>query len=219
MTMPQHVLDSAAEPDFRAAPPGKMTEEDFVAWCDADTRAEWVDGDVIMMTPVNYEHSDLSGWLVAVLRYFAEERGLGKIIQEVAVRFAGLRRRRVPDLSFVAAGREAIIRSTVIDGPPDLIVEIVSPNSLARDWREKFFEYEAAGVREYWVIDPASQHMEAYVVEAPTPDAQPAYRRVDERDGVIASVVLPGLRLRTAWLWPATRPKVHQALSEISAGT
>lgn len=46
-----------------------------------------------------------------------------------------------------------------MDGTPDLIVEVTSPESLARDRGEKYVEYEAAGVREYWLIDPDRQQI------------------------------------------------------------
>ncbi len=94
-----------------------------------------------------------------------------------------------------------------------------TPDSEARDWREKYLEYQAAGVREYWVIDPMSEHMEACALTgggpAKTPAAASQYRRIGEKDGLIESTVLPGFRLRTAWLWPETRPKVPAALHEL----
>lgn len=43
-------------------------------------------------------------------------------------------------------------------------MEIVSPDSVARDWREKYFEYQRAGVREYWVLDPLVPTIEAYTL-------------------------------------------------------
>ena len=72
-------------------------------------------------------------------------------------------------------------------------------------------------MREYWVIDPMSQHVEAYALpsgEAPDTATQ-RYRRLEEHDGAIASTVLPGFRLRTTWLWPQTRPKTIEILRDL----
>src|SRR5215510_13117158 len=139
----------------------RMTEEEFVTWCDEDIKAEWVDGEVIMPSPANLKHVDLAGFLNLILRMFVTSRGLGVVYgPELQVRFASLRRRRVPDLLFVSTERMSILKATEVDGAPDLIVEIVSPDSPARDWREKYLEYEAAGVREYWVADPMSRSEE-----------------------------------------------------------
>jgi Uma2 family endonuclease len=197
-----------------------MTEEEFVGWCDEDTRAEWVDGEVVMMSPLNVDHGDLLRWLLGVLGAFVEEKDLGVVLPDVQVRLATQRTRRVPDIWFVSNQRRDLLRRAHLEGPPDLVIEIVSPDSEARDWREKYLEYQAAGVREYWVIDPMSEHMEAYVLTAGGSLETPAagadeYRRIEEKEGVIESTVLPGFRLRTAWLWPQTRPKVLAALREM----
>jgi Uma2 family endonuclease len=198
-----------------------MTEEEFVAWADEDTRAEWVDGEVIIMSPANLEHCGLNAWLTTLMVAFVEEHGLGVVLPDATVRLARQRRRRVPDIWFVAESRRHLLRESHVEGPPDLVIEIVSPDSQSRDWREKYLEYQAAGVREYWVIDPMSRHVEAYALEPVPPSEGSAatenqYRRLEEREGIIASTVLPGFRLRTAWLWPQTRPKALAALQEMA---
>jgi Uma2 family endonuclease len=196
-------------------PPGKMTEEEFEAWCDEDTRAEWVDGEVVLMAPPNTEHSNLVIWVCSVLQIFVEQCELGQIFADFQIRLPTERRRRTPDVVFVAKDRLNIVRRTYINGPPDLIVEIVSPDSLTRDWREKYLEYAAAGVREYWVIDPMAEHMEAYsLVEVLPTSQEPArrtYRRIEEKEGIVASRVLDGFWVPTDRLWSSTRPKVIDA--------
>jgi Uma2 family endonuclease len=173
-----------------------------------------------MMTPANYGHASLEGWLRVVLSGFAEHHDLGVVVGGFQIRLATQRRRREPDVFFVCKDRLHLLRATHFEGTPDLVVEIVSPDSQARDWREKYLEYEAAGVREYWVIDPMAEHVEVYFLTAPSaetgqPPATARYLRIEEKDGVIASEALRGLGLRIAWLWPATRPKALEALRQL----
>ncbi len=56
-------------------PPSKMTYEEFLEWCDEDTLAEWVDGEVVMTSPASNKHQDIADFLVSVLRPFVEMHG------------------------------------------------------------------------------------------------------------------------------------------------
>src|SRR3954451_8968443 len=88
----------ARQLDGRPVPGVRMTEQQFEEWCDEDVKAEWVDGEVVLMTPENLESADLGGWLNAVMREVVESFDLGRVIgREFQVRLPGQRRRRVPD--------------------------------------------------------------------------------------------------------------------------
>jgi Uma2 family endonuclease len=142
---------------------------------------------------------------------FVVAHDLGEILgPEFQVRIGRLRRRRVPDILFIAQARRDIIKTNHVEGAPDLIIEIVSPDSIARDWREKYLEYEAAGVHEYWVIEPAEEYVEAYAL-----GEDQRYARLEEKEGAIHSTALPGFYLKPAWLWEEPLPKVAEVLREI----
>jgi len=64
------------------------------------------------------------------------------------------KRRREPDLLIVLDTNPHKLYPTYMDGPADICVEIVSTESIDRDYGKKFEEYEAGGVQEYWIIDP-----------------------------------------------------------------
>lgn len=53
-------------------------------------------------------------------------------------------------------------------GAPDWVIEIVSPSSKARDYFKKLFKYRSAGVREYWIVDPAKKAVNVYQLEHET---------------------------------------------------
>lgn len=192
----------------------RMTEEEFVAACDENTRAEWVDGEVILMSPVNVEHMSLNYWLARVVGSFVEDRDLGLVLgQEFFIRFPAQRRRRLPDLFFVAEARRSQVRHTFFEGAPDLMVELVSPDSVERDYGDKRKEYEAAGVRESWIIDPEKRAwLPLALVE------RGRYQRIPETDGIVRSRVLDGFWLRTEWLWEP-RPKVRWVLEQMESAS
>jgi Uma2 family endonuclease len=178
-----------------------MTEEEFEAWCDEDVKAEYVDGEVIVHSPVSTRHSDAVWFIGYLLRTIVQQHDLGRVLgTELQVRLRpGLR--RVPDLLFVAKERADRIQPALVQGAPDLIVEIVSPDSVERDWREKYLEYQAAGVGEYWVVDLEYQRMATYRL-----DGQGRYQAVPAEEGVYRSQVLPGFWLRAEWLWQEPLP-------------
>ena len=196
--------------DQKPHPGRRMTEEEFVEWCDEDTQAEWIEGEVIIMAPESDAHADLNGWLYILVRSFVEDRDLGVVRgPRTQIRIGPKRQRREPDLLFVAGIRRDIIRKNHVEGAPDLIVEIVSPDSVTRDWRDKFHAYAAAGVREYWVVDLLHKRLDVYRL------GDNGYEVIPETDGVVRSAVLPGFFIRPKWLWQEPLPKVAEALGEL----
>lgn len=191
----------------------QLTYEEFLDWCDEDTRAEWVDGEVVMVSPASERHEDVRGFLETVLRIFVEHYGLGRVLGAVfQMRLAApVNRGRQPDLLFVSTTRLERLHATYLDGPADVVVEIISPESRLRDRGEKFAEYEIGGVREYWLIDPERREADWY-----QRDARGRYRLVEpDPQGWYASVALPGFRLRTTWLWQEPLPKILDVVREL----
>jgi len=177
----------------------RLTYEEFLDWLDEDTLAEWVDGEVIRMSPASLEHQDLSLWLASAISQFVTlKKNGGRIV--VAPFQMKLSRRpsgREPDILFVAKENLEKLRPTFLDGAADLVVEIISPESRARDRGDKFYEYESGGVREYWLLDPMQRRAEWYQRQGET------FQTIAAQDGIYRSRVLDGLWLREDWLWNA----------------
>jgi Uma2 family endonuclease len=100
---------------------------------------------------------------------FLRAQPLGEILAApVGVRLPNQSVPLQPDIVFVRAERLEIIDEAYIDGVPDLLMEILSPSNWLYDRREKMQVYQAAGVAEYWIIDPRALTVEVYALEQGT---------------------------------------------------
>src|SRR5262249_44099064 len=110
--------------------PKRMTEEEFVEWywkTDETGRAEWVDGEVIRMSPDSLEHNSNEGLMYRVLAEYVALKKLGHIFySRIQCRLPVRPSRREPDILFVSKERKSILQKTFINGPPDFALEIVS---------------------------------------------------------------------------------------------
>jgi Uma2 family endonuclease len=144
------------------------------------------------------------------MRVFVEQRDLGVVLS--APFQMKLERGREPDLLFVAQEHLERLKETYLDGPADLVVEIVSPgpDSVERDRGKKFYEYAQGGVPEYWLIDPQARWAEFYRLTEE--HYRPAF---SGEEGVYRSEALPGFWLRVKWLWQEPLPDTEMTLWEI----
>ncbi len=182
----------------RPLPKGKISYQQFLEWLDEDTWAEWVDGEVELMSPISILHQRVGAFLIAVLQFYINHYRLGVIHYEPFQMKTGADLPgRSPDILFVRRENLHRLKDTYLDGPADLVVEIVSPESEERDRVQKFSEYERGGVREYWLIDPQKRQAEFYVLG----EAGKYVLKAQGETGEYRSTVLPGLWLRIEWLW------------------
>jgi Uma2 family endonuclease len=175
-----------------------MSYDEFRRWA-KDVHAEWVNGEVIVQMPAKEIHQNIVEFLHFLIGLFVRMFNLGKVhIATFEMRTAAEGPAREPDLLFVSQERLGQLTNDRLQGPADLIVEVISDDSVYRDRVDKFEEYEAAGVREYWIVDPrpGKQRADFWVL-----DKTGHYRAgpVNE-EGVYHSTVLPGFWLRVEWL-------------------
>lgn len=100
-----------------------------------------------------------------------------------------------------------------MDGPADVVVEVISPESGAGDRGEKFDEYERGGVQEYWLIDPERGWAEFYRL-GPEGWYQPVFAG---REGVYRSEAIPDFWLKVAWLFQEPLPSPLRVVGEIAS--
>ena len=174
-----------------------LTYEDYCALPDDGKRHEILGGELYMTPSPSVGHQRVAGNLFVALRTFVTDRGTGEVF--VAPVDVILERTSVvvPDLLFVGRDRAGIVTDRGVEGPPDLIVEILSPGTERRDRVEKAQLYARHGVRHYWLVDPDARSLEAFELSGGT------YRRTAERTGSadFAPALFPGLSIPLASLW------------------
>ncbi|MDR2160288.1 MAG: Uma2 family endonuclease, partial [Treponema sp.] len=147
---------------------GSYTYADCLSW-DEDVRAELIDGEIVMMAPPLRRHQDISRNLLLKIGNFLE----GKPCRIYAAPF-GVRLFPKPDNSddtvlepdLVVVCDPEKLDDRGCNGPPDLVIEILSPSTVHHDSGVKFRKYLQAGVREYWILDPEAKTVHACVLHA-----------------------------------------------------
>ena len=189
----------------------KITYEEFLKKY-TDVHAEWVHGEVILLMTASTKHQKLVLWLANILNLFIERYDLGLLLTApFNMHMPHLGRGREPDILFVGQDRLHIVQESNLSEAADLVIEIVSPDSVERDRGSKFVEYEAAGVREYWLIDPDRQQAEFYRLT----DAGRYHLIFPGAESVFHSAVLTNFWLKTEWLWQEPLPKVLTTAHEL----
>ncbi|WP_199250244.1 Uma2 family endonuclease [[Phormidium] sp. ETS-05] len=141
-----------------AITPEKLSSfEDYLTYDDGtDNRYELVDGRLEIVNPPTIGHMLIAKFVVNILEAEIARLSLPWLcFQEAGVR-TGFRKSRLTDVCVVSReqARELVDKSAVFETPPVLVVEVVSPESVNRDYRYKRSEYAAVGIPEYWIIDP-----------------------------------------------------------------
>lgn len=208
------MTDNPVAPAKPHSPPARrMSFEAFMA-AHEDRFAEWVDGEVIEFMPAKKQHQLLVGFLYQLLSLFARLGQGGQVMTApYAMRAVTGGNVREPDVLYVAPEHVPLMAETLLQGPADLVIEIVSTDSVRRDRNEKYYEYARNGIRECWIIDPRPERNRADFYRLRPDGLYELFATEDDEQ--VASAVLPGFWLRPAWLWEAEERDSLMTLLEI----
>src|SRR5713226_8230094 len=167
-------------------------------------RTEWIAGEVaIYKLSTNTQHQDILRFLTVLLDLYLGTRKLGRLLLAGVPMYLGDDRpAREPDLLVILNEHLERIKATFLDGIADIVVEIVSPESDERDHGAKFIEYEAAGVPEYWLIDPLRSEATIYVLGVD----RRYHRFAPDEAQRFSSSILPGFSFPADVLWKQVLP-------------
>ena len=130
---------------------------------DDGKRREAIGGDLYVTAAPSVRHQRVSQRLERALWRLLEDPGHGEVFDApIGVEFPATEEGVQPDLLFVSRERTGIIAEDWLRGPPDLVVEILSPTTAERDRQLKRELYERQGVRQYWIVDPEDDAVDVW---------------------------------------------------------
>lgn len=163
------------------------TEADLLRMPDDGWKHELVDGEIRRLSPAGGRHGQVAVELVTRLKAHVDRAKLGFVFDSsTGFRLIG-GNVRAPDVSFVSFEHLAEVSDGYVPVPPDLAVEILSPDDRPRYVLEKVGEYLQAGVRLVWVVDPKGG-------KAAVHRSLTAVRELDVEDALDGEDVVPGFR-------------------------
>ncbi len=169
----------------------KLTYHDFLLLPDDGKRYEILDGDLFVTPSPITRHQLIVGRFLHHLMTYLETHPIGTVFTapyDVVLSDTDIIE---PDLLLVLHTGRALITEKNVQGPPDMILEVLSPGTAARDRNLKRKRYERFGVQEYWLIDPDGNTLEMLTAK----DGQYIQVCKTIRPAECASALLPGLRL------------------------
>ncbi len=169
----------------------RYTYQDYTNLPPDDFHYQLIEGELIMTPAPNVIHQIVKSNIEKNLRNFVEENELGLVLDAPCDVVLDEHNVLQPDIFFISKERQKIITEDNIQGAPDLVVEVLSPNTAYYDLVEKKALYARFGVREYWIADPKLQWIEIYVLQ----DKNYRLHQRAEKDQTVTSALLPGFNL------------------------
>ncbi len=175
----------------------KFTYSDLLSAPEDGKRYEIFEGELIVSTSPGEKHQRIVINLVGIFLPYVKSQNPGRIYTAPFDVYFDDETVVEPDIIFISKDRNVIIEEKRINGAPDLIVEILSSGTEARDRGFKFRRYEKEGVKEYWIVDPENRTIEIYTLK------KSRYELVKKFEGadIVISPLFKGLEFNIKEVW------------------
>lgn len=167
----------------------EQKRHEFYEWLDEDKKAEFVNGQIIVHSPVLKQHTDATKYLTILLSTYVDLHDLGYVgFEKCLIRLT--RNDYEPDVCFFNKEKSRDFKKDHKFYPaPDLVVEVLSSNE-AHDRVTKFTDYQQHGILEYWIIDSKAQTIEQYILED-----EVYHLKLKAKEEMITSIAVDGFSI------------------------
>lgn len=172
----------------------KLTYADYVRLPDDGLRHEIIDGEHYVTPSPSVRHQQISGRLFFLIQQYLDVHPVGTIFYAPLDALLSQFDIVVPDLLYISNESSRYLTSKNLQGPPDLVIEILSPSTARRDQKLKRDLYERVSVREYWVVDPLREVIDLHRAESGVFAAPAEYAKA----AILTTPLFPNLELPLA---------------------
>lgn len=169
----------------------KFTYEDYLLLPDDGKRYEIIEGELYMTPSPIIKHQNISSELVEKIRRYVNQNRLGTVLYAPCDVIFSKTNIVQPDIIFVSKSNRAIIKEKNIQGAPDLLVEITSPNTRKRDLVLKKKLYAKFDVQEYWIVFTEEEKVEVWRLAGGAYELDGAYEKQER----LLTPLLKGLQI------------------------
>jgi Uma2 family endonuclease len=178
-----------------------LRREQFYDDIDETVKAEFINGEVIMHSPVKRRHNNARKYLSLLLDVYTRSNNLGEV-QDEKIMIHLSRNSFEPDIAFWNQEKAKDFHDDQMLFPaPDFVVEVLSPSTAGYDRGIKKVDYALHGVAEYWIIDPVENIVEQYLLEEGEEEYHLHGRK--EMGDEITSHAIPGFKIPVSAIFSA----------------
>lgn len=171
----------------------KRRRLDFYNWVTEDVKAEFINGEIVIHSPVKKRHWNVMDLLSSLLSVYVRVNKLGRVGTE-KVMIALTRNDYEPDLCFFSKEKSDRFEDDQVLFPaPDFVVEILSRSTAAHDKGTKKIDYALHGIREYWIVNPEKRRIEQFILPSEGKEYFPA--KVHQYGQLLESTAIPGFAI------------------------
>jgi len=187
-----------------------VSEEEFWEYANEDTNCELINGVLIIHSPASEVHESIFKYLLTFFNIFLGKTGKGRVYGSRFVMRLAPKWNPEPDLMIVLPKNYSRIQKNMLEGPAEMVIEILSKATKDIDVNKKVPKFLDSGVQEVWIIDPEEKSITIH-----TPGDKRIYNDPQSEEPILSSI-FGTLPLKIKWIWNREEFPVHDIIKNFT---
>jgi Uma2 family endonuclease len=211
MTLKVIIQDEKVIKDSYIIMQHNVTEDEFWEFANEDIKCELLNGVLVIHSPASTEHEDIFTYLTTIFRYYLDYTRKGSIFGSRLVMRLSKEWNPEPDILIIQPDKYNKLSKSRLEGPADIIIEILSPSTKETDLNKKLPNYLKFGIKEVWIIDPEEESIKIHSPNKIT--------EINESNSetMLESEVISGLKIKPKWLWNREKYPTYFVIEQLKS--